>query len=231
MDNCSTVENYAWGGAWSDRLISCLKQIETEYIMFLLDDFFLHSEVKQDRIEEICLWLDNDEQKKIANFQLYPLSSEYDLEEKYSGFVKAKGSYPYLVNCQAAVWRKKALLDILKKEESPWQFEDNGTRRALKKGYEFYFLNVREPMPEEKAIYHYILAITLGYGVAGGKWLFNNDRLFKKFGINVDFSHRSMWKDRQEVLDWIETNRIAAQKNKLFILKRIVNKIRKIFSE
>lgn len=217
------------GRTWSERLISCLKQIETEYIMFLLDDFFLHSKVKQDRIAEICLWLDNEKEKKIANFQLYPLSAEYDLEEKYTGFVKAKENYPYLVNCQAAIWRKKALLDILKKEESPWQFEDNGSRRALKKGYEFYFLNVGEPMPEEKAIYHYILSITLGYGVAGGKWLFNNDKLFKAFGINADFSHRSMWKNREEILNWIETNRIAAEENKPSVLKRIVNRIRKIF--
>lgn len=217
------------GRSWSDRIISCLKQLETEYIMFVLDDFFLHSEVKQDKIEEIIQWLDNDKKSKIANFQLYPLSAEHYPEENYSGFVKAKDNYPYLVNCQVAIWRKSALLDVLKEGESPWQFEDNGSKRALKKGYEFYFMNTKEPMSKETAIYHYILSITLGYGVAGGKWLFNNDKLFQKYGIHADFSHRPMWKDREEILNWIESNRIEAQKNKPNIFRRAINKIRRIF--
>lgn len=205
---------------WSKRLLDILSRINSEYILFMLDDFFIHSTVDQKRVEECLFWM--EENKNICNFCLYPTAGPNIHSVKYAGFERRTKEAPFLVSCQVAIWRKSMLIELLRKYESPWQFEENGSQRARRKNWEFYSYQAIENTDiVNKLIIPYILSITLGYGVSGGKWLFKNKELFDKFNIAVDFSKRGMWSSREEILEFINTNKKVNEQIKQTIIDRI----------
>ena len=42
------------------RMQAALQQVQTEYVLLMLDDFFLRAPVRTDRLEEIVSWMDQD---------------------------------------------------------------------------------------------------------------------------------------------------------------------------
>jgi hypothetical protein len=204
-------------------LYHALQQIDSEYVLFTLDDFFIHYPVKQNRVEQIIQWMKEDQ--NIACFYLYPFNKPGNTyPTKYQGFQKITHEYDLILQAQMGIWRKKALLKLIRKSESPWEFEEFGSKRASKTKWDFYSIYSTEPMKEEDAVIYYILALTLGYGVSGGKWLFNNKKLFEKYGIQADFSKRGSWKSREEILDAIKSKQnITEQFGQLTVKQRIRN--------
>jgi hypothetical protein len=89
------------------------------------------------------------------------------------------------VSTQAAFWKKKSILSIIRPWESGWDFERFGTARsdALSidvrcVNQDVYIQNVSEIMP-------YIFT-----GIIKGKWKPEVAPLFKNYEINIDFNTR-----------------------------------------
>ena len=61
-------ENYPESYTWSERLYHTLEKIDTEYIIFSLEDFFLLGPVKQEVIDRCIGWM--DENREIAECRL-----------------------------------------------------------------------------------------------------------------------------------------------------------------
>jgi hypothetical protein len=93
----------------------------------------------------------------------------------------------YLINCQFAIWNKKALQELLKPGLSPWDLE-----RIFKVpencGYKFYCSPLGNIFSIEGDVFPYYFAIQKGYGIAKSKWLWNNKSFFKKENIFVDYN-------------------------------------------
>lgn len=58
------------------------------------------------------------------------------IEESILGIISKEA--PYRVSTQGAVWRKDILAALLKKGESAWEFELNGTKRSRNLKSNFY---------------------------------------------------------------------------------------------
>lgn len=169
-------------GQWSRRLLEALKRIDSKYILFMLDDFFIKNKVDEAYIFQCLEWMEED--NKIACFSFVPSLWKDKNEMKYKKFVeRPNGSY-YRVNCQAGVWNKKVLMDLIKPYEDAWDFEWRASCRSNKTDYRFFALKKHTPWIID---YNYDNG---GGGIHRGKWSHGVESVFAQNGIDVDFSIR-----------------------------------------
>lgn len=167
--------------SWSKRLKDALEQIDSEYILFFLEDFFLMSPVRSDVVDECIAWMERDDKLGVVDFFHEP----YEADGAVGEFSPIDRQYEYCVNAMSALWRKSFLLNIIREDENPWDFEFNGTYRFRRTGMMIY-THRRECPP----VFDYPNVPKYGYGIFQGKWLWNNQALFEKYGIETDFSKR-----------------------------------------
>lgn len=171
--------------SWSDRLKQALQKIETDYVLFFLEDFFLMSPVRSDKVNE-CIRL-MEENTKIGVIRFY---EDFHLPEIiYDEFSKADPEYDYAISTMVSLWKKDFLISILR-DENPWEFEFNGTARWRRTDIEILVHRSEFPL-----VFDYKVHPDFGYGIFQGKWLKKNVELFEKYGIKVDCEKRGFWED------------------------------------
>ncbi len=168
---------------WSERLYNCLKDIDTDYIIFSLEDFFLLGAVDDEAIERCYQWMEEDQ-----NIAVCRLCSSNDKKllktDKYGDFRIADASVGYRLDTQVALWRKQSLMDFIDIKEDPWQFEIKGTERA-KSSNKTFLWHYRESLDTiENRVFPYQIFQQYGYGIAWGCWLWNNKKWFLENGID-----------------------------------------------
>lgn len=169
---------------WSQRLKETLQKIKTEYVFFILDDFFIVKPVQHEFISQCFDWLDQNPQ--IAVFSFHPVvDGNNEKSRQFKGFEKRPLRGDYKLNCQAAIWRRERLIEFLKDDESPWEFEMYGSIRMSAFDDDFYVLSQDQTPPMD-----YNMRKN-GTGLVRGKW----SRgvvvpLFKELGLEIDFSKR-----------------------------------------
>ena len=179
--------NYPESYTWSERLYKTLESIDTKYIIFSLEDCFLLDYVKQDKIDECIKWMEEDE--NIAECRLYGTNHpKLQKIEKYGDFYSAGKDMAYRVDAQVAVWNREAFMSLLDFSETPWQFEKNASIRSKSNDKLLLWHYVNDIENVDNMIFPYKYVAELGYGIAWGKWLWNNKAWFEKNGIyNVNY--------------------------------------------
>lgn len=180
--------NYPESYTWSERLYKTLEEIDTKYIIFSLEDFFLLDYVKQDKIDECIKWMDENE--KIVECRLSGSNlDKLKKTEKYGDFYIADSTVGYRLDTQAALWNKEALMSFIDLSETPWQFERLGSQRIKSSEKTFLWYHVDDIENTENLIFPYKIEQYLGYGIAWGVWLWNNKPWFEQNGIkNVRYN-------------------------------------------
>lgn len=176
------IKNCIYGDdiSWSERLYRTLDSISSKYIIFSLEDFFLQSYVKQDRIMQCYDWM--EENPAIAVCRL--CSSNHPKlvpTDKYGDFYLAKYNVGFRLETQFALWDRKTLMGFIDRTENPWEFESKGTER-IRDTDKLFLWHYVENLDSDKKIMNYSLAAT-GYGITWGHWLWNNKKLFENNGI------------------------------------------------
>ena len=169
--------------SWSNRLKQAVNNIDAEYILFFLEDFFLQSPVRAEVVKDVLNWMDEDKQIGLVGFFHDPHTETVERNE----FSPIDPNYDYAISSMAGIWRVEFLLSILR-DENPWDFEFFGTGRWRRTNIKVY--THREEFPR---VFHYEIDPGLGYGIFQGKWLRGNIALFEKFGISVDYEKRGFW--------------------------------------
>lgn len=147
---------------WGERLIKTLQFIETEYVIFLLDDFFIKSKVDNDEIARALHYL--KENPQISVFYFTP-TMDYEEKEstEYKGYSKLKTDASWKLNTQAALWRRDKLISYIRPHENAWIWERYGSERAIRYTELFYGRNY-----DEKRIFDY--EDDWGGAIHRGKW-------------------------------------------------------------
>lgn len=174
------------------RMIHALSQIDTEYVIPLLDDFFLRKPVDSTHIERIIEWMEND--KTIVCFNQDCLETDFDWDtESYSGYKRLPPGTDYTLNMQAAVWRRKKLIKYWKKKVSPWEWElYSNVSTFLELNDKFYGVTT---LKNSFCDYGFNRE---GMGVFRGKWVeYDVIPLFSREGILVDYSKRGFYQKGQ----------------------------------
>ena len=168
---------------WSERLIRTLQNIDAEYVIFMLDDFFLEEPVNTEVIDQCIAWMDKD--PAITTFNFMPIGHGKNLPCPYPGFMRRPQDGEYRLNCQAGVWRREHLLHDLRPHESAWLFETLGSRRSRRyKDQQFY-----AAIPENHVMeYNYVE----GAALHRGKWNRHTKDIAAKENLNIDFDRRGI---------------------------------------
>ena len=123
---------------WGERIINALSETKTEYVFFVLDDYYLSQLLTNEYIEYLLKFMDN---RKVNKIMLSPVPdfAKYEYLESINTMHKMSPTSPWSTSVQPAIWRKSELLKLLKPEYTPWNFEVEGSKLA-KNNVENYFV-------------------------------------------------------------------------------------------
>jgi hypothetical protein len=159
--------------SWSKNLRWFLQQIDSSYILFLLDDFFLDRSVETVKLLQHLAALHALEGTAL---RLYPRPGP-DLPIDGSQTIgQIHRLAPYRVSAQPAFWNRSKLLSLLRPNETPWEFEANGTLRSQSSDDGFY------------ATYSPLLSYR--HVVERGEWFWSAARKYETEFIGCDFQAR-----------------------------------------
>ncbi|WP_024787510.1 hypothetical protein [Lebetimonas sp. JH369] len=126
--------------SFSKSLLSYLESIDDEYFILMLDDFIILKEVDNSKIEKAFEFIKS---KNGVYLRLIPNpKGDIKIDENYSKFDVKKG-VPYITSLQMAIWKKEFLIQLLKYDFNPWEFEIKAgkTKKALQNYDKFFVTN------------------------------------------------------------------------------------------
>jgi hypothetical protein len=175
------------GKTWSEMLIGALKSIDEKYVLLLLEDYFLVRDVNNERLHAL-LALANANAP--AFIRIFPVPGPDFDHPKYAGIGIIRKNSAYSISTQATIWDRKKLLNFLKPEESAWDLEISGSKRAHE--IEEPFWSVKDRHGKRKAEefdYPYTYLCTAVYK---GKWMREAVELCRHEGVTLDLQSRKV---------------------------------------
>jgi len=175
---------------WSQRLKFILEQIDTEFVLLFLEDFFLMSRVNIAAFNEAVDFISSDKSVGYVGLkynQTHKFRDENVKEPQEHFFDRTLTDTVNRINCNTALWRKEFLLKLLREHESPWEFEKYGSYRSKRYNQKIMIINnMHGIMP---VVFDYDVEIKYGHGLTLGQWLPKNKELFDEYGIEVDIDN------------------------------------------
>lgn len=152
---------------WSDGLIKLLWELTTDYVILLLEDYWLVRQVNWRVVQDAVEYMERN--KVIARCDLTTdrLRDNYDnIDDAHLGvtdFYRSRPDIPYNFSYQASLWRRKFLFPIIASGETPWQSELHGNIRLTQAG--FGVAGTRQcPM-------RYVIVVNKGVFSPAGLWM------------------------------------------------------------
>lgn len=185
---------------WGERLIEAVNQIDSEYILFMLEDFYYEKPIKVCEIERCVKLLDNN--NKVLSIQLVPagkmLESGYaPTEEVAAGIVRRNIKDAYTIIAGPTLWRKTELLKLTKAKDTPWEWEAFGSCRLRLYGKEVWTWKNWKNDPI------FVYDIKHGGAIHRGKWVgYKMRELEKKYNYKLEYGKREI------VEDWIAEEKV-----------------------
>lgn len=215
---------------WSRRLKETLQRISSKYVLFLLDDFFIDGKVDENKIMECISWMENDRGISVFSF-METFSGSYD-DNRYPGFERRRLVSEYKFNCQAALWRRKHLIQYLRNGESPWEWEVYGNWRS----YRYFNRKFYSRKAGAGQIIPYLFEAG-GRSFGGlvlfrGRWYAPLAEYFnEKYALDIDLGGRGIMEERELLQSLSPTEQPhdrAAWKNRLLFLRPLYHKLLRI---
>ncbi len=132
----------------TERLSKALMYVQAEYVVFLLDDYFLTKPISN---AAVCRAIRFMQEEAVDYVRLVPASAHYIRRdhaaesEKYRGFYhRSLESGEYKVNLTPGLWRTEFLKSTLKVRRNAWEYEVSLTRQAFDYGARIALSNHNE---------------------------------------------------------------------------------------
>jgi hypothetical protein len=166
--------------SWADGVRHMLDGIDSEYVIFFLEDFLLLRQVDTARIRRM---LDLAIRNRVGCLRLTRYSAPFDLPSLpvpgSDEVGRVAEGHPYRVSAQVAVWRTDVLRSLLAPGFSPWDFEMLGSPLSERLGEAFW--EVRST------------AIHYDHAVEKGRWKPEGVAICEAAGVSIDASARGMF--------------------------------------
>lgn len=164
--------------SWAENVTRMLNMMPEEYVLLLLEDFFLEKYVKNDQIEKLLSYAVCH---NVDCLRLAPTPPAGKTVNKALKLGRITLGSPYCVSTQPAIWKKSTLLKLLEPGYSAWDFEIKNSRNVRDCDYNFIGSNC--------------FYVKRHNGVERGKYYASTLKLLKKNGIFVDVSQRGVTND------------------------------------
>lgn len=186
---------------WSECLINALNKIDTPFVLYMQEDYFLEKDVNTNLISDFSSIMIDDE--RIAYIGLTDIGNKGPFKPYFNDErLWVVGNGKYRISTQAALWRKDVLLSYLKPEENGWMFEIFGTQRAKKRSD--LFLTANRTLYNK---WHDPIMLYEHTGIIKGKWHHRMPEVFAKNEIVMNFEDRGFYKPKKWFTRKIETAR------------------------
>lgn len=176
---------------WSQCLKWALEMMDTDIVLYMQEDYFLKDTVKNEIVEQYVKLM--EENSDIQCIHLTDQAVLADQATPYPHLNKVNPIQRYRVSCQAALWRKQELLDILREYESAWEFEEFGSQRSSIMNHTYLCVDRTYVQLDKFEIIPYIFT-----GIVQGCWYDPVVELFKKHQIEVDYTIRGFVSERKK---------------------------------
>lgn len=184
---------------WSECLARALDGIKSPYILYLQEDYFLESGVREDALNLMLDFVRGGQADVIRLSEAKDAGPWLVKEDAIAWKVSRRAKYQ--ISLQAALWRKDFLRAQIRLHETPWQLESYGSKRLKRQKTKIYCVNRGQFSGDGKEIIPYKPT-----GVIAGKWVRQVvEPLFALNNIEVNFNVRgfydkSMRKKRRNLL-------------------------------
>lgn len=119
---------------WSKDIYNFSKTIINDYIVFLLDDFFLLDKFREDKFNEIIDMMDKEGNIGLCNIGMAPQynpSKDKILINDDDFFLFEQFSDMYQINCQPSIYKTKHFNKYFNKQCDPWELELNKNHKYI----------------------------------------------------------------------------------------------------
>lgn len=171
---------------WTSGVRKMVESLDTEYILIMLEDFFIRKPVDSNRILFLL-----DTLKGLDGHMLRlgsPQRRPFLHMKESSDLIKLMVRTPYRVNLHPTIWKINALLAIMSDGESAAEFEVKASERSNKCANAYLCLRNERPLEWREHV------------VEKGKWFLTEARRFEKAGIGCDFSRRPVMTRTEQIL-------------------------------
>lgn len=120
---------------WSDGLIEFLHLLDDDIVCWLLDDYYLCRGVDHRAIASLADYMRGRPEILKIDLTADRLCSGRGVDVDMWGHIdllETSWEVPYQLSTQAALWNRENLLQILRQEMSPWDFELSDVRSNLR---------------------------------------------------------------------------------------------------
>lgn len=112
---------------WTDRLYYSLSSIKDDYVILMLEDFFLRSKINNEGIHYFIKYI---QKYDLSMIRLIKRPQGTCLNTKHTKLMQIHKDDLFRASTQATIWNKNVLKSLLCKNENIWEFELNGTIRS-----------------------------------------------------------------------------------------------------
>lgn len=198
---------------WSERTLKALEQVDEEYILLLLEDYFIGKTVDNEYIDSIIKFMKRENARYIR-FTNIPVSRNNPNKDQ---IFRLYADEEYAVNLQASIWKKEFLIEsLLKYPGNAWDFELGFLKQTINSKHIYldgcYGLH-NDPLDVKN-------------GVLKGKWFPSTIRYCKGNGVDINWQNRGKlpWTKLIKYYVSISIKEKLSYKNRK-ILKKILKKI------
>jgi hypothetical protein len=131
-------------GAWADRLVNTLSQINQQYIIFIQEDMWFSNPLPSGILKEVLAYTISNGLPlvKIHSSPHYVLDKGLTSINGYTLSSLDKSASNFLMSHQISIWDKDLLIQQLKPNEHPWRNERKGTKRLRKSQIDIYQIDL-----------------------------------------------------------------------------------------
>jgi hypothetical protein len=175
---------------WGSRLIDSLLRIKEEFVLVILDDFILESQVDIRLLDIIVNKIINN--PTVGGFYLNFGNFILKYNSNINCHVVDKMNY-YSINTGPAIWRKNVLMNLLEPSDNPWAWEFFAKYRKYASLY-----NICSVENYSNNLYNY--NYSKGGAIYRGKWVEEVvvDKI-KKYNLNFDLNLRGTIKFHEPI--------------------------------
>lgn len=158
---------------WADSTKKMIEMVPTEYLLMILEDFFIRKPVDTEKIANCLVSL---KELNGGYLRLRPFPKPDHVIPGYPEIGLIDKEAPYRLCLQAAIWRKELFLQLVQPGESAWDMEINGSKRSNEfKGFYCTW----------DSLIKYRAGITLG------KWAPIGVKIMEEENMQIDYTRRS----------------------------------------
>lgn len=143
---CATTKK----NCWSERIQEVLNNIDTKYVLWFQDDYFLRRKMDVSSLEN---YLNFIEHNNVDRFGIHEDSYLYSLTpDSQSNFFRYKQNSMYSISLQASIWNKEFFQSCFcEKQETIWEFEVDGSKRLNTRPHKIY-VDIQNPPWYQEAL-------------------------------------------------------------------------------